>query len=211
LREDRGVDALLFDLGGVVIDVDWRRVFEAWARGARVAAADIATRFAFDDRYEAHERGEIGPEEYCAHLRGALGVALDDDALLAGWNCLFVGPVPGMTQLLERLARSYPLYAFSNTNRAHVAHWRPRYRDLLEPFSAVYYSCEIGARKPDAAAFLAVATRIGVAPARIAFFDDHAGNVEGAHEAGLLAHEVHSADDVREALRRSGIPAEGAG
>jgi putative hydrolase of the HAD superfamily len=211
LSGDRGVGALLFDLGGVVIGVDWRRVFAAWAHGAGVAAAGIAARFAFDDRYEAHERGEIGPDEYCAHLRGALGVALDDDALLAGWNCLFVGPVPGMAELLERLARSVPLYAFSNTNRAHLAHWQPRYRELLEPFSAVYCSCEIGARKPDAAAFLEVANRIGVAPQDLLFFDDAEVNVLGARAAGLLAAEVHGAADVRQALRSAGVRVDDAG
>ena len=202
---ERVVDALLFDLGGVVIDVEWRRVFQAWADAARVPLERIATRFAFDEPYEAHERGDIGPDEYCAHLRDALGVALGDDELLAGWNSLFVGPVPGVTALLDRLARSYPLYAFSNTNRAHVAHWRPRYGELLQPFAAVYCSCDIGARKPDAAAFLEVAKRIDVAAERIGFFDDTEVNVSGARQAGLLARQVHSATDIRQALREFGV------
>jgi putative hydrolase of the HAD superfamily len=205
------VDALLFDLGGVVIDIDWRRVFQAWAEAAQVPASRIAARFAFDAQYEAHERGTIDAAGYCAHLRGALGVALADEALLAGWNRLFVAPVPGMQTLLERLAGSYPLYAFSNTNRAHVAYWEPRYRGVLAPFRAVYCSCEIGARKPDAAAFQEVAQRIGAAPGRIGFFDDHPANVAGARNAGFLAEEVHSAADVREALRGLGAPLEEAG
>lgn len=205
------VEALLFDLGGVLIDIDWRRVFQAWANAARVPASEIGARFAFDAQYEAHERGTIGPDEYCAHLRSALGLSLADQELLAGWNRLFVGEVPGMQALLERLALERPLYAFSNTNRAHVAHWAPRYRELLAPFSAVYCSCDLGARKPDTAAFLEVAKRIGVQPQRIAFFDDHALNVAGARNAGLLAEEAHSAAGVREVLRRLGVRLDGAG
>jgi putative hydrolase of the HAD superfamily len=204
LSAHRAVEALLFDLGGVVIDIDWHRVFEAWAEAARVPAAEIAARFAFDARYEAHERGEIGPGEYCAHLRNALGLSIADDELLAGWNCLFVGLVPGMQGLLERVARSNSLYAFSNTNQTHVAHWQPRFGEVLALFSGVYCSCELRARKPDAAAFGEVAKRIGQAPARIAFFDDSPANVAGAREAGLLAWEVHSTADVRQALRELG-------
>lgn len=204
----RAVDALLFDLGGVVIEIDWGRVFQAWADAARVSPVDIAARFSFDDAYEAHERGEITSHAYCAHLRGALGVPLADDELLAGWNALFVAPVPGMTALLERLAGAYPLYAFSNTNAAHVAYWKPRYRAALQPFSAVYCSCEIGVRKPDAAAFDDVARRIGVAPGRIAFLDDSEGNVAGARSAGLLAGTVRSAAEVREALQQFGVRVE---
>jgi glucose-1-phosphatase len=204
LSTNRAVEALLFDLGGVVIDIDWQRVFQAWAQAARAPAAEIAARFAFDERYEAHERGEIGPGEYCAHLRSALGVSIADDELLAGWNRLFVGLVPGIEGLLRRLAKSYPLYVFSNTNRTHIAHWGPRFGDLLTAFAGVYCSCELGARKPEAAAFLEVAKRIGRTPERMVFFDDGALNVEGARKAGLMAFEVHSAADVRGALRTLG-------
>jgi glucose-1-phosphatase len=199
------VDALLFDLGGVVIEIDFGRVFQAWAAAAHVPHSRIAERFSLDAAYEAHERGEIGAQEYCTHLRGTLGVALADDILLSGWNQIFVGAIPGVDALLESLARSFPLYAFSNTNVAHRGFWQARYAKLLQPFSQIFCSCDLGARKPSADAFLEVSRRIGVAPARIVFFDDHPDNVRGAHEAGLLAHEVHSAGDIRAALQHEGI------
>jgi putative hydrolase of the HAD superfamily len=199
------VDALLFDLGGVVIEIDFGRVFQAWAASARVPQSQIAERFSLDAGYEAHERGEIGAQEYCTHLRATLGVTLADDILLSGWNQIFVGAIPGVGALLESLAKSFRLYAFSNTNVAHRAYWQVRYASLLQPFSQIFCSCDLGARKPSAGAFLEVSRRIGVAPARIVFFDDHPDNVRGAREAGLLAHEVHSVDDIRAALQREGI------
>jgi putative hydrolase of the HAD superfamily len=199
------VDALLFDLGGVVIEIDFGRAVQAWADAACVSRSRIAERFSLDAGYEAHERGEIGAHEYCTHLRSTLGVTLADENLLSGWNQIFVGAIPGAEVLLESLARSFPLYAFSNTNVAHRAFWQARYASLLQPFSQIFCSCDLGARKPSAAAFLEVSRRIGVAPGRIAFFDDHAQNVRGAREAGLLAHEVHSVGDIRAALQHEGI------
>ena len=199
------VDALLFDLGGVVIEIDFDRVFQAWAASARVPHSRIAGRFSLDAGYEAHERGEISAEQYCTHLRATLGVTLADEILLSGWNQIFVGAIPGIDALLESLAKSFPLYAFSNTNVAHRIFWQARYAKLLQPFSQIFCSCDMDARKPSAAAFREVTRRIGVAPARIVFFDDHADNVRGAREAGLLAHEVHSADDIRAALQQHGI------
>ena len=199
------VGALLFDLGGVVIEIDFGRVVQAWADAARVSHSQIAERFSLDAAYEAHERGEIGAHEYCTHLRATLGVTLADEMLLSGWNQIFVGAIPGVEALLESLAKSFPLYAFSNTNVAHQAFWQARYASLLQPFSQIFCSCDLGARKPSADAFLEVSRRIGIAPGRIAFFDDHAQNVRGAREAGLLAHGVHSVDDIRAALQREGI------
>ena len=199
------VEALVFDLGGVVIEIDFGRVFQAWANAARVSHSQIAERFSLDERYEAHERGEIGAQQYCTHLRATLGVTLADEILLTGWNQIFVGAMPGIEELLESLAKSFPLYAFSNTNVAHRVFWQARYAKLLQPFTQIFCSCDIGARKPSADAFLEVSRRIGVAPARIVFFDDHSDNVRGAREAGMLAHEVHSAGDIRAALEHHGI------
>jgi len=199
------VDALLFDLGGVVIEIDFGRAVGAWADAASVSHSRIAERFSLDAGYEAHERGEISAQEYCTHLRATLGVTLGDEILLSGWNQIFVGAIPGVGALLESLATSFPLYAFSNTNVAHRAFWQARYAKLLQPFSQIFCSCDLGARKPSADAFLAVSRRIGIVPGRIVFFDDHPQNVRGAREAGLLAHEVHSAGDIRAALQHEGI------
>jgi len=200
-----GADALLFDLGGVVIQIDFDRAIRAWAEAGGVPASQVHARFSLDAGYEAHERGEMEPDAYCAHLRQTLGLELADEHLLSGWNRIFVGEVPQVGPLLAKLAKSLPLYAFSNTNAAHRTFWQVRYASILEPFSQIFCSCDLGTRKPSPAAFLEVASRIEIAPERIVFFDDDPDNVRGAREAGLRAHEVHCAEDIRAALRREGV------
>ena len=199
------VEALLFDLGGVVIQIDFARAVRAWADAAGVSAQDVSNRFALDAGYEAHERGELDPAAYCTHLRRILELDVPDEPLLAGWNQIFVGEVPEVGTLLAGLAKSFPLYAFSNTNTAHRTFWQARYAKVLAPFSQIFCSCDLGLRKPTTDAYLEVCERIGVAPARIVFFDDVVENVQGAREAGLRAHQVNSAADIRAALRHEGI------
>ena len=120
-----GADALLFDLGGVVIQIDFDRAIRAWAEAGGVPASQVHARFSLDAGYEAHERGEMEPAAYCAHLRQTLGLELADEHLLSGWNRIFVGEVPQVGPLLAKLAESLPLYAFSNTNAAHRTFCRP--------------------------------------------------------------------------------------
>lgn len=196
-------DALLFDLGGVLIEIDWRRAFSVWAESSATTARTIAARFSFDSAYTAHERGEIGASEYFAGLRRALGIDLSDAQFLAGWNAIFVGEVAGARELIAAAAARRPLYLFSNTCEAHREHWIPRFEELLRPFTRRFLSCEIGLRKPDPEAFAFVAQRIGAAPDRIAFFDDTAENVAGARAAGLRAFHVRSATEVASVLRLS--------
>jgi putative hydrolase of the HAD superfamily len=199
------IEALLFDLGGVVIEIDFARALRAWADAAGVPASRLGASFSLDAGYEAHERGEIDAPAYCTHLRETLGLMLSDAHLLAGWNQIFVGEIAGVGVLLASLQGRIPLYAFSNTNVAHRTFWQVRYATVLHPFSEIFCSCDLGLRKPSPAAFLEVGRRIGIAPARMLFFDDSGENVRGARDAGLRAHEVHSAGEIRSALRQEGI------
>jgi putative hydrolase of the HAD superfamily len=199
------VDALVFDLGGVLIDVSFDRAIAAWAAAAGVSAGMLAPRFRLDDVFHAHERGEIDDAGYFAALRQAFGISLDDEAMRAGWNAVIGEPIPGMEALLGRLSASLPLYVFSNTNPAHAAHFTPRHRALLAPVKRVICSCDLGLRKPDPAAFAKVALVVGAAPERVGFFDDNAENVAAARAAGFQAFRVTSTEEVTRALPGLGI------
>lgn len=193
-------DALLFDLGGVLIELDWDAMFARWSAASGVDAAQLRERFAFDAPYEMHERGEIDAARYFDALRERLGVAMSDAELEAGWGSIFPRAVPQTAAIVQALEGRVPLYLFSNTNASHQAVWSRDFAPALRPFRRLFTSCEIGKRKPDRAAFDHVARAIGVPPPRILFFDDTAGNVEGARAAGLQAVHVRSPEDVRRAV-----------
>jgi FMN phosphatase YigB (HAD superfamily) len=198
-------DALLFDLGRVVLDIDFNRTLTCWAGHAGCGLAHLVGRFSNDETYRRHERGEIDDTEFFARLRASLGVELSDAQFLEGWNAIFAGEMPGIAQHLARAAERLPLYAFSNTNRAHVEHFSVAYADVLGHFREIFLSSHIGLRKPDAAAYDHVVKAIGVPASRIVFFDDLTENIEGARARGLLAVHVTSPGDVADALAALGI------
>ena len=199
-------DALLFDLGRVVLDIDFSKVVACWAGHAGCEPAHLAGRFSWrDEFYQQHEKGEISDAEFFAALRALLGVELSDAQFLEGWNEIFAGEMPGIAPLLQRAAQRLPLYAFSNTNAAHVEHFSETYAGVLGHFREIFLSSAIGLRKPDAAAYDHVVKAIGVPASRIVFFDDLAENIDGARACGLTAVHVTSPDDVAHALAALGI------
>jgi putative hydrolase of the HAD superfamily len=198
-------DALLFDLGRVVIDIDFATVASRWAAHAGCGPEQIAARFVRDEIYHQHERGAISDAAFFANLRTQLGIDITDEQFLDGWNAIFVGPMPGIAPLLARAAERLPLYAFSNTNSAHIEHFSPAYAELLSHFREIFLSSAIGLRKPDAAAYDHVIRAIGVPAERIVFFDDLAENVDGARASGLKAVLVRSTDDIAAALDALGL------
>jgi len=198
-------DALLFDLGRVVLEIDFNKALACWAGHAGCEADVIARRFVRAEAYRHHEIGKISDAAYFDSLRASLGIGLSDAQFLEGWNAIFAGEMPGIAPLLERAAKYLPLFAFSNTNSAHVEHFPVIYADVLSHFREMFLSSAIGLRKPDAAAYDHVVKAIGVPASRIVFFDDLAENIEGARARGLTAVHVTSPDDVAEALAALGV------
>ena len=198
-------DALLFDFGRVVIDIDFNKTLVCWAGHAGCEPADLVGRFARDDIYQRHETGSVSDAEFFASLRTSLGIDLSDAQFLEGWNAIFAGEMPGIGSLLMRAGTRVPLYAFSNTNNAHVEHFSHVYADVLGHFREIFLSSAIGLRKPDAAAYDHVVQAIGVPAKRIVFFDDLAENIDGARARGLTAVHVTSPDDVAQALSALGF------
>ncbi|MGT2438395.1 HAD family hydrolase [Bradyrhizobium betae] len=198
-------DALLFDLGRVVLDIDFSKAIACWAGHAGCPPDAIVARYVHDEAYRLHEVGKISDQDYFASLRSSLGIGISDAQFLEGWNAIFAGEMPDIAELLPRAAKQLPLYAFSNTNRPHVDYFSKEYAGLLDHFREVYLSSSIGLRKPDAEAFDHVVAAMGVPASRIVFFDDLAENIEGARACGLTAVHVTSATDVGNALRALGI------
>lgn len=199
------VQALLFDLGGVLIDVDFNRVLEHWQPISRLSLEELKAAFSADLPYQQHERGEITAAEYFAHLAGSLQLQHDPVHITEGWNAIFGGEITETLRLVQEARTQIPCYVFSNTNATHQAVWTARYPSLAQSFERIFVSSEMGCRKPERRAFEYVAQAMGVPLNAIMFFDDHPDNVEGARAAGLQAVHVREPADVRNALQTIGL------
>ena len=198
--ESQRIEALLFDLGGVVFRVDFANAFSRWAHYSGSPPEIIQARFSFDSHYERHERAEISARDYFESLRESLRIDLSDDQLEEGWNAIFEEEFPGMAKLLRRLRARVPIYVFSNSNHTHRKLWQAKYASTIDLFEEIFVSCDIGLRKPEAAAFRHVADAMGTDPERILFFDDSEENVRGARRIGIPAVHVRGFTDVPDSV-----------
>jgi glucose-1-phosphatase len=198
-------DALLFDLGGVVIDFDFQRAFARWAEIASCDAAHLRERFSRDEAFKLHETGRLTDEAYFESLRMSLGINISNADFLDGWNAIFVGEMPGISSSLAKVATNVPLYAFTNTNRPHHLYWSRHLGNFASHFREIFLSYKIGLRKPDVEAFQFVVEAIGVPAERILFFDDVLANIEGARACGFQAVHVTTRSTVPEILARMSV------
>jgi HAD superfamily hydrolase (TIGR01509 family) len=194
-------EVLLFDLGGVVIDIDFDRALKHWQPMSSLSLEELRTAFRFDEPYQRHERGEITAGEYFAHLRATLQLQGDAARIEQGWNAIYVGEIAETLAMVQAVRTRIPCCAFTNTNASHQAAWSAMYPAVVQAFDRIFSSHEMGHRKPDRRAFEHIGQALGVPLGSIMFFDDLLANVEGAAAAGLRAVYVRSPEDVRKALQ----------
>jgi len=197
---DSRIQALLFDLGGVVIDISVERALRHWEPRSRLSVEQMRERLAIDEAFQRHERGELPAARYFDHLRRVFELDASDAEIADGWNAILVGENKASLALVASARRYLPCYAFTNTSHTHQATWSSAFPDVVSAFERIFSSPELGMRKPERAAFDAVTRAIGVDPGSILFFDDMLENVEGARTAGLQAVHVRGAEDIRQAL-----------
>lgn len=195
---------LLFDLGGVLIDFDFKRTLAEWSRYSTLPLAELQQAFHFDEQYQQYERGAISLEEYFVHVAATLKLDATHAQIEAGWNDIFVGEIVETRQLVEHMRRLMPCHAFTNTNASHMDCWMRLYPGVAQAFDSIFASHQIGLRKPERAAFEHICNALAVAPEAILFFDDLLENVEAARAAGLQGVHVRSPQDVEAALREAG-------
>lgn len=196
-----GIKALVFDVGDVLIRIDFDRVFRRWAAMAGVPFETVKSRFAFGESFLAFERGEVDSADYFARLRRDLDLGLTEAQLASGWSEVLLPEIEPTVALLPRLARRIPCHLFSNTNVTHYQVWSRRHARALAPLGRRFVSHEMGRRKPEVEAFAHVARELALEPREILFFDDMAANVEGARAAGFAAVHVRNPGDVERAVR----------
>lgn len=176
----------IFDLGNVIVDIDFNRVLGVWSDLGRVPLAELQKRFQIDDAFEQHERGEITDEHFAALLCEKLDIALGYEQFVAGWQAVFVGVRSDVLSLMSQLrADGHRVVILSNTNKLHTEFWPTQYPDVQAAADKIYLSQEMGMRKPEPRIYQRVLEQEGYRADQAVFFDDNPQNIAAANALGI--------------------------
>ena len=194
------VEVILFDLGNVVIEIDFSKVIAEWQKSSGKKNINVSKDSILGSANEKYERGEISTAQFIESLKKELDLDITYEEVLKGWNKIFVGEYSGIRDNIARLVSKYPLYIFSNTSISHAEFWRKEYSEILKNFKKIFTSFELGMRKPEKESFLEVCSQIDVLPEKILFFDDTEENIVAANELGMNAVKVGSIQDINKTI-----------
>ena len=188
----QGIKNIIFDLGGVIINLDNQRTEDAFTS---LGVKDIRNYFGHGYAsafFKEYEIGMLTDKEFIEAIRNLINLDIPDQAIIDSWNALLLDFPPERIQLLKQLRKRYRTFLFSNTNALHLAALQQTFSKTFGPgtsledhFEKTYYSHVMGMRKPDRASFEYILKENKLDPAETMFVDDAIVNVEGAEQAGL--------------------------
>ena len=171
----------IFDMGNVIIDIDFNRVFAVWSKLSGVPLASIKDNFTTGETFKLHERGNITDIEFAEAVCAELGIGLSFEQFAEGWQAIFIAVRPEVIDIMNKLReQGHRVVVLSNTNRLHQDYWPQHYPEIAASADFLYLSQDIGMRKPDPEVYKYVLQSEGVEAQDAVFFDDLQINVDAA-------------------------------
>ena len=180
-------DTIIFDFGGVILDIDpdlSRRRF------AEMLGIENARKLEAEQLPQLYEKGLISRAEFVSRINQIAGTQLFADEILAAWNAMLLNYKPARIEWIKRLHTTHRLLLLSNTNDSHFEHFHNKLIaeygvTFYQLFDHVYLSHEMGMLKPSHEIYETVIAQQQLNLQRTLFIEDTARNVEGAQEVGL--------------------------
>lgn len=197
---------IIFDLGGVIIDLDHSQAVRSFESIGVEDAAELIDPYEQKGIFQELETGRIGVSEFCDKLREHTGKDLPFEDIKKAWMGFIVDTPQYKLDYIWGLRERYKLYLLSNTNPIIQLEWAQtdRFTEAGRPLNAyfdkLYTSYEIGITKPDRRIFDYMIQDAGMDPAESLFVDDGKKNIEIAEQLGFHTYQSENGEDWRGAI-----------
>jgi putative hydrolase of the HAD superfamily len=181
---------LIFDLGNVLYDIDFEKMYNAFDGLGIPNFENHFTLNKSDQIFFDLEKGLITEVQFCEGFNKLYSLNLTKDQIIGAWNALLIGYRKESIEWIKANNGKYAIFLYSNTNQIHYNHFIPQFAQEIggnfeNLFKTPYYSHKMGQRKPDPASFQFILDKEGLVAHETLFIDDNEPNVIAAASIGL--------------------------
>jgi FMN phosphatase YigB (HAD superfamily) len=196
------IQAVIFDLGRVLVDINVRRLQGFFVEQIGSADAEqMLNHIMANPMMAQFNTGQIEPRPFYQNLCAGYGLTLSFEEFTFRW-CDIFSPMDGMEDIVAALSQKFKLGLLSNTDPLHWGHVKSHY-PMMRYFPRPTLSFEVGVTKPHPAIYAEAVKHAGVKPAECFFVDDLADNVDGAAVAGMTAIRFEGVEHFRNELKKT--------
>lgn len=195
MKQYNNISTLIFDLGGVIVDLDLAKCIQNFKDLGLENIEQYLSNFGQKDFFMQFEKGQIGIPAFRNEIRKLAGIELTDAQIDEAW-CSFLTQIPvEKLHLLSELKKKYRLLMLSNTNPLHIqtavaAEFSKTGKTMQDFFDKCYLSYEMGMVKPDVEIFKALLADAQVKAEECLFLDDGKKNIDTAAALGIQTYWV---------------------
>lgn len=195
-------DAIIFDLGGVILNIDYNKSAEAFQKLGLTNFDELYSQANQSHLFDKLETGMISAEYFINELLAYLPAGTSGNQVVSAWNAMILDLPEENLNLMKKLKEKKQIFLLSNTNEIHLQHFNRILRthfseDSLHPyFHQTYFSNEIKLRKPHPETFLFICEQNNLIPKRTLFIDDSIQHIEGAKAIGLKTHHLQKGEKI---------------
>lgn len=178
------INTIIFDFGDIFINLDKQATMDGLKKLGLTEWNDD-----LDQLNTQFELGEISRENFLFGIQKHISNASIKEILVA-WNAILLDFPLYRLEFLQMLSKKYRLFLLSNTDPIHIETFEQKsgisfYSDFYQCFEKVYFSFEVGIRKPSPEIFNYIINNHELSPKRTLFIDDKKENTDAAHKLGL--------------------------
>ncbi len=196
MKNASDADFLIFDLGNVIIDIDYQRAMQLITQELSPEHHERVNSFYLTDFHKEYEVGKIDSPTFREEVRAYFQQDWSDEKVDLLWNNLLLKIPEKRLKLISELREKFQVGVLSNTNAIHIQAVNQILQDdhgleNFDPiFDWVFFSHEMGLAKPHPEIYEKMLLELGTSGDRVIFFDDLLANVEGAKAVGIQAVHV---------------------
>ena len=198
----RKIKNILFDLGGVILDLDIERCIHSINELGVPITRDLIGVYGQNGLLGDLEKGLIEEADFYNRFRKEFNITAGNEAIKHAWNSFLVGIPNERLSLLKRLRMNNRLFLLSNTSKIHYDYWQSMFKNKNAKagaesyFDGVYCSFLTHITKPDSKAFEMIIDSEEIKPEETLFFDDSEKNIKSALEMGFNCVHVKNESDL---------------
>lgn len=199
------IENIVFDFGGVLIDLDFNRLLKAFKR---IGFNDIESQLQTYERggiFQKYELGEMTADEFRMAIRDKSNVTLTDSDIDDLWNLMLVKIPAEKLDFILSLRNNYNVYLLSNTNSIHWDYacknsFNYKGLGIKDFFIRTFLSYEMHLAKPDKAIYERMLCEAELIPENTLFIDDSEINCTVAKQLGIQVYHYQIGDSLETVL-----------
>jgi putative hydrolase of the HAD superfamily len=201
-----GIKNIIFDLGGVIINLDIKKTISDFNRLSNVNFETIYTQAQQTDLFNRFDKGQLSTEQFISELKLKINYKGTDKEILDAWNAMILDIPEHRLDTLVEAKKNYTTFLLSNTCEPHIKifendlYLQHGVKHFEDYFDKLYYSCRMGMRKPDKEIFEFVLAENNLIASQTVFIDDSIQHVRSAGECGINSFLLEKNMEVNELL-----------